>query len=224
MRSFSKCVVALVALCLVMSTGSPTAALPPIDAFRATQPVGDPEEPMTRLIYVVPNCAGCQLFLFGYDSEGNGWGTPAIDVNDGRAEVTVETSLTKGLVTLVETPWERHIDGTPTMAIRYNRQAAGSRVVVRQAQRRTRASGCWAGTSVHRHRFHLVVRRVSLSDRVVSTLAFARRTQPWAEPMTSAPHGRLRTFVAEPCRLPGDGKDPPSGRSATAARRLTSLE
>jgi hypothetical protein len=199
--SISKRLLACVALTSAMSglsAGGSLAAAP------ATSAAGTATA-TTRLIYLVPNCEDCVLFLYGYDSDGGGWGTLGIDVDDGRAEVVIDTALTAGLVTLVKVPWE-HGDpltaGTPTVAMRYNGQAVGSSVTVQQARAKKRASGCWAGTSERRQRFRIVVRKVRAADGTATTLAFARQTRAWTKPMRAAPKGRLRTWSAEPCILP----------------------
>jgi len=197
---FPKRRLAFAALCCLLSVGGSLAA-----AGASTRALVSPaEEPgTTRLIYLVSDCEGCKLWLVGFDGDGHGWGTPPIDINEGRAEVVIDTALTPGLVTLVVPPWDNKggRQGTPTIAMRYNKQAVGSRVTNRRARSRTRGTGCWAGTDASRHRFHIIVRRVQLPDGV-STLAFARTTQAWTKPMAPAPHGRLRTVSPAPCTLP----------------------
>lgn len=183
-------------------------ALAPPSLATASAPREAADEPAvasTRLTYLVADCDGCVLFLYGFDADGNGWGTPGVEVIDGRAEVEIDTALTAGLVTVIETPWESGRDplavGTPTVVVRYGRQAVGSRMSSDVARSKNRASGCWAGTSSDHYAFRVVVRRVEGSDGTASTLAFTRTTQAWTRPMTAVTDGRLRTFAATPCDL-----------------------
>ena len=161
------------------------------------------EQPTTRLVYIVPGCERCKISVFGFDEEGGGWGTAAMDVEDGRLEVVVPTALTNGLVTLIQPPWDDESDivgGIPTVVMRYSKQRVGGAMTVARARSKSRASGCWAGTDAPRHRFTIVVRRArSGDDSLSSTLAFVTQTQAWKSPMKPAPGGELRTNIAVPC-------------------------
>ena len=158
--------------------------------------------PSTRLVYVVRDCEQCTITLFGFDEEGGGWGTPVLDVEDGRVEVVVQTARTNGLVALIQPPWDESdiVRGTPTVVMRYPKQQVGGAMTAARARSKSRASGCWAGTVAPRHRFTVVVRRARSGDGNRSgTLAFVTQTQEWKPPMKPAPGGQLRTNFAVPC-------------------------
>jgi hypothetical protein len=151
------------------------------DAFYCTRPR------TTRVTFSAPGCDGCQVQVMNaarYDE--NFWGAPQKTVTAGSVTFAVPRPLTRGISATVVAPWEGTTGFTTLVAFRYGGHRAGDVVTFADARSRDRGTPCWAGTGQGTVTVPLTVREVTVpgtTGPTDGTIAFARVTQPWLQPM-----------------------------------------
>lgn len=164
--------------------------------------------PTTTLTFKVPDCNGCELTLIQarWDrSAGSGvrvWNGPHAVVRRGKATFTVPRSRTTGLSVAVSAPWDGQLAAVTTVAFRYAGHDVGDRVSFADARDERRAAACWAGTRRSRITIPLTVRKVRVEGvrgRTDGTIAYARTTRAWMQPMRRSYAGVLASQDVNVC-------------------------
>jgi hypothetical protein len=151
----------------------------------------------TTITFTVDDCRGCEVGLHQGLKDGQDvieWHSRTKKVRHGEVSFTVRSKRTAGLQATVEAPWEGHTGYLTNVVLRYGHEQVGDRVTFREARDKHRASGCWEGTSRDAVTIPIVVREVrvdGVTERVAGSIAYAKHTQSWLEPMSRAGHGVL---------------------------------
>jgi hypothetical protein len=159
------------------------------DAFYCTKP------PTTKVTFQAPGCNGCRVQVMNaarYDE--NFWGSKDRSVTNGSVTFAVPRPLTRGISATVLAPWEGTTGYTALVAWRYAGHQVGDRVSFTDARSRHHGSACWGGTSKRTLDIALTVRKVTVpgtTGPTAGTIAYAKVTQPWLEPMMNAGKGVL---------------------------------
>jgi hypothetical protein len=169
------------------------------DAFWCTRP------PTTTVTFATPGCAGCELQLLnGALRPENLWISRSKTVASDSVAFVVPRPQTRGLSATVHAPWEGAPPFTTNVVWRYGRHEVGDPVTFTDARSRSRASGCWGGSTDDTVSVSLTIRQVTVrsttGDPTPASIAFADVTQPWLRPMLSVKRGVLGTQDALVCR------------------------
>jgi hypothetical protein len=149
-------------------------------------------------------CAGCELqALNGARRLENLWISPSKTVAGDTVTFRVPRPLTRGLSVSVQAPWEGSPPFRTAVVWRYGGHRTGDPVTFTDARSRSRASGCWGGTTEPSLTVALTIRRVTVLSTVgtptAGSIAYARVTQPWTRPMSRVVKGVLGTQEAIVC-------------------------
>ncbi|WP_121258473.1 hypothetical protein [Nocardioides ferulae] len=168
------------------------------------------DEGKTVVTFKVPNCKGCVFQLDqGYET-GNPadpysfWSSKEKQVRKGKVSWRIDTLHTVGMSATVEAPWEGHTGYLTTVAFRYGQEDVGSRIDLEKAQGKRRGTACFAGTPERRLTLLVRVRKVPVEgvhDRVLGSIAFTQRTQPWTKPMRRVFGGVLGSQEINLCEV-----------------------
>jgi hypothetical protein len=151
----------------------------------------------TTVTFTVDDCRGCKVQLHQGLVDGEDviqWHSHTRKVRHGKVSFTVRSKRTAGMQATVEAPWEGQTGYLTNVVFRYGHEQVGDRMTFRDARGKRRASGCWEGTGRDHVTIPIVVREVQVRgviERVPGSIAFARRTQSWLDPMARARHGVL---------------------------------
>jgi hypothetical protein len=151
----------------------------------------------TTVTFTVDDCRGCTVTLHQGLVDGDDvvqWHSHPKKVRHGEVSFSVRSKRTAGMQATVEAPWEGHTGYLTNVVFRYAHEQVGDRMTFGEARGRKRASGCWEGTGRDHVTIPIVVREVQVrgvTERVPGSIAFARRTQSWLDPMARARHGVL---------------------------------
>jgi hypothetical protein len=142
----------------------------------------------TVLTVKIRSCEGCEVTLMSYvrGNESEGWASDPHTIQNGKAAFVVPTEKTRGLTTLVETPWQGHLGYVTMAVVRYQGLAPGERIGFNRARTMKKASGCWAGTEEKQASLRVKVRRVTLPgthERVPGQIVWMPTTQQWLRPI-----------------------------------------
>ncbi|HEY3531446.1 MAG TPA: hypothetical protein VGK78_20045 [Nocardioides sp.] len=162
------------------------------EAFYCTRPK------TTDVTFTAPGCTGCELQLLnGARRAENLWVSRAKTVSGGSVAFRVPRPLTRGLSATVRAPWEGAPPFTTTVVWRYGGHKVGDSVTFADARSRSRATGCWGGTTESAVSVALTIREVTVTSTTGSptagSIAFADVTQPWLRPMYPVKKGVLGT-------------------------------
>lgn len=185
-------VAAMVATLLGLSTS-------PASAGRAVEAVEADLE--TELTLRIGRCEGCQVTMFSSDGTNPIYSSAQATVTDGSVTITVPSSRTAGLSVQVRPVWASS-NITTNVVWRYSSTDIGDLVSFREARRKRRASGCWAGTINEAVELTVKVRRVRHLGRP-SIIAWAPVTQSYLQPMKRSRRGVLATDDVLACNLYG---------------------
>lgn len=152
----------------------------------------------TTLTLQIANCEGCVIGLtsvMAADYEDL-WSSPEKKVKNGEVTFKVPADRTAGLSIGVEAPWEGAVPAHTIVAMRYKGYAVGDKVSYADIKTAKKASGCWAGTTDSAATLKVVVKKVTVMGNmgpVTGSIAFAKKTQPYLQPMQRTYDGVLAT-------------------------------
>ena len=187
---------------------SPAASPAPSESGTAAADRAD--APKTVVTFKVPHCKGCLFQLDqGYetgdpDDPYSFWSSKEKKVRNGKVSWRIPTKRTYGMSATVEAPWEGHTGYLTTVAFRYGKEDVGSRIDLEKAQGKRRGTACFAGTDEPRLTRLVRVRKVPVEgvhDRVLGSIAFTQRTQPWTPPMRRVFGGVLGSQEINLCQV-----------------------
>ena len=144
--------------------------------------------PITTLTLKIPNCEGCVIGLtsvMASDYEDL-WSSPERKVLNGEVMFKVPADRTAGLSIGVAAPWEGAVPAHTIVALRYKGYAVDDKVSYSDIKTAKKASGCWAGTTEPEATLKVIVKKVTVMGNmgpVKGSIAFAKHTQPYLEPM-----------------------------------------
>jgi hypothetical protein len=185
---------------LVYATHTMSSWRPMVDTFKGTIANQDAfwckRPPTTTVTFATPGCAGCELQLLnGALRPENLWISRSKTVATDSVAFDVPRPMTRGLSATVHAPWEGAPPFTTDVVWRYAHHQVGDAVTFSDARSRSRASGCWGGSTDAAVSVALTVRQVTVrsttGDRTPASIAFAEVTQPWLRPMLSVRKGVL---------------------------------
>ncbi|HEX4473029.1 MAG TPA: hypothetical protein VH085_13745 [Nocardioides sp.] len=159
------------------------------DAFYCTRPS------MTKLTLTAAHCDGCEIGVMnGALRPENTWSVDPQKMSNGRLTVRVPSNLTRGVSVTAYGPWEGTTGYTTVVSWRYGGRAVGDAVSFAQARAARHGSPCWGGTSARSLTIPLTIKKVrtgGTTGPTEGTIAYARVTQAWMQPMTRAYRGIL---------------------------------
>ena len=142
----------------------------------------------TTLTLTIKNCEDCGVGLVSVmaaDYEDL-WQSPEKKVKNGEVTFKVPIDRTAGLSIAVSPPWETAVPYETMVALRYKGYAPGDKVSYSDINDAKKASGCWAGTTEAALTLKVVVKKVTVMGNmgpVNGSIAFAKTTQPYLQPM-----------------------------------------
>ena len=152
----------------------------------------------TTLTLKIPNCEGCVIGLtsvMASDYEDL-WSSPEKKVKNGEVTFKVPADRTAGLSIGVAAPWEGAVPAHTIVALRYKGYDVGDKVSYSDIKTAKKASGCWAGTTESAATLKVIVKKVTVMGNlgpVKGSIAFAKNTQPYLQPMQRTYDGVLAT-------------------------------
>jgi hypothetical protein len=152
----------------------------------------------TTLTLQIPNCEGCVIGLVSVmaaDYEDL-WQSKEKKVKDGEVTFKVPVDRTDGLSIGVSAPWEGGVPAHTIVAMRYKGYDVGDKVSYSDIKTAKKASGCWAGTTETEATLKVIVKKVTVQGNmgpVAGSIAFAKKTQPYLQPMQPTFNGVLAT-------------------------------
>jgi len=152
----------------------------------------------TTVTIKVANCEGCQVYVssvMAADYE-DVWEGPDKSVRNGEVSFKVPTDRTAGMSIAIDTPWDGAVPYQTMVALRYKTFQPGDRVSYSQINDAKRASGCWAGTTAEAATIKVKAKKVTVMGHlgpVTGTIAFAKTTQDYLQPMQRTWDGVLGT-------------------------------
>ena len=178
----------ILATALIAAAGLVAASAPATNAAAAN----------TTLTLKIASCEGCVIGLtsvMAADYEDL-WSSKEKKVKNGEVTFKVPADRTAGLSIGVEAPWEGAVPAHTIVAMRYKGYAVGDKVSYADIKSAKKASGCWAGTTDSAATLKLVVKKVTVMGNmgpVTGSIAFAKKTQPYLQPMQRTFDGVLAT-------------------------------
>lgn len=124
----------------------------------------------TRITLEVDGCDGCTVQAVQNRSGRVTYWGPTEEVLGGRVSFRVPTARTQDMALLVHAPFDDYAqDGIPMVVVTaFRAKAVGEAVAEGFADRRRKASGCWAGTNKAEVTNTLVVRERQQRGRTVA--------------------------------------------------------
>ena len=165
-----------------------TALIAAIGLVAASTPAASAAAASTTLTLKIASCEGCVIGLtsvMAADYEDL-WSSKEKKVRNGEVTFKVPADRTAGLSIGVAAPWEGAVPAHTIVAMRYKGYAVGDKVSYADIKTARKASGCWAGTADSAATLKVVVKKVTVMGNtgpVKGSIAFAKQTQPYLQPM-----------------------------------------
>lgn len=182
----------LLAPAAVAALAAPTLAAPtlvaPASATAASSYAA--RDVHATLTLKVKGCEGCEVGAVSASTADYGdlW-DDLTDVEDGEAVFSVPSDKMQDLSFTITAPWEGATGYVTGIVARYGHVKPGEKIGFTAARRKSRASGCWAGSDDLAVTLKVRVRKVrvnGIGGKVWGTMAWFKRTVEWQQPMQPA--------------------------------------